>query len=80
MAANRTVLNTLLNERGFCKKLRENNAKESKKKVSPYSKGLIAISENDLFVWDNSSSHLIYYNLKNLGTENREERVQVKRN
>ena len=71
---------TVLNERGFCKKIKENNAKESRKKAISYSKGIFAISENDLFVWDTSVSHLIFYNLNNLETSDRKERVQVKRN
>ena len=73
---------TSLNDRGFCKKLRENNVKESRQKAAAYSKGIFAISENDLFVWDSYSSHLVFYNLKNLDTEipDRQERVQVNGN
>jgi len=57
---------TCLNSQPFCKLLRENNAKDSKQKVSSDSKGLVAVQDSDLFVWDSYASHLIYFNLKHL--------------
>lgn len=68
------IWRTLLNERAFCKKVRENNAKESVKKTKTESKGIIAASDNDLFVWDNAASHFKYYNLQNLREHSPEKR------
>lgn len=72
---------TLLNERTFCKKVRENNAKESIRKAKSESKGIIAVSDNDLFVWDNTASYFNYYNLHNLQEQSPEKqnRAQVKK-
>lgn len=71
---------TLLNERNFCKKIRENNAKESVRKSRTEARGIIATNDNDLFVWDNVSSHFQYYNLQNLTEQSPEKqnRAQVK--
>lgn len=63
---------TLLNERQFSKKIRENNAKESIRKTRTESRGVIAANENDLFVWDNVSCHFQYYNLQNLNDQSPE--------
>jgi len=70
---------TLLNERNFCKKVRENNAKESTRKTNSESKSVIAGNDNDLFVWDNAASHFQYYNLQNLNEQSGEKlnRAQV---
>ncbi|XP_053375397.1 nucleoporin 88-like [Mercenaria mercenaria] len=69
---------TSLNETSFCKRIRENNARESRQNTQLESKGLTAVNDNDLFIWDNSSTHLINYNLQNL-TEisDRKSRFQV---
>ena len=71
---------TCLNESTFCKKLRENNARESNGKVHSESKGLVAVNDSDAFIWDEQASHLIFYNLKNILTDtvDRKERHQVK--
>jgi hypothetical protein len=71
---------TSLNESSFSKKIRENNARESQKNCQLESKGLIAVNDNDLFIWDNASCHLINYNLQNLNEiSERKSRFQVKR-
>ncbi|XP_060594751.1 nucleoporin 88-like [Ruditapes philippinarum] len=69
---------TSLNESSFSKKIRENNARESQKNCQLESKGLIAVNDNDLFIWDNASCHLINYNLQNLNEfSERKSRFQV---
>lgn len=72
---------TSLNESSFCKRIRENNARESRQSSQIESKGLTAVNDNDLFIWDNASSHLINYNLLNLTeiSAEKKSRFQVKR-
>ncbi|KAL3856806.1 hypothetical protein ACJMK2_011523 [Sinanodonta woodiana] len=65
-----------LNECSFCKKLRENNAKDSRKKLQGEAKGIITIQDNELYVWDSLCSHLLHYNLKNI-LQVPEERHQI---
>ena len=69
----------VLNEGSFCKTLRENNAAESNRKLLNDAKSLLLVLDNDLFIWDNKSSHLIFYNLNNLTLETNSARHQVKR-
>ncbi|WAR02636.1 NUP88-like protein [Mya arenaria] len=61
---------TCLNEKSFCKKIREHNGKESIRKSKAEAKSLIAVNDNDLFIWDNASCHFYYFNLNNLTGEN----------
>lgn len=68
----------LLNESRFCKIIRENNSNESKRNTQLECKGLTAINDHDLFLWDNSASHLTFYNLQNLTeVSDRKTRFQV---
>ncbi|XP_052220932.1 nucleoporin 88-like isoform X2 [Dreissena polymorpha] len=57
---------TCLNEKSFCKFIRENNANESNRKAKTEAKCLIAVNDYDLFIWDNASCHLIYFKLQNI--------------
>ncbi|XP_067648848.1 nucleoporin 88-like [Haliotis asinina] len=64
---------TSLNLHQFCKQLKENNAKDSLKKIAFDSKELIVTTyDGDLFVWDAYSSHMVYFRLKNLLPEAKE--------
>ncbi|KAK6184474.1 hypothetical protein SNE40_006942 [Patella caerulea] len=55
-----------LNNHQFCKQLRENNVKESRFKLASDAKQLIAVIDGDIYVWDASATHLIYFHLKTL--------------
>ena len=66
------IWRTCLNEHPFCKHLRENNAKDSNAKLQHDSKGLVAIQDGNLYVWDSYSAHLVHFNLKNLLPEAQE--------
>ncbi|KAL4224419.1 ribosomal small subunit export from nucleus [Mactra antiquata] len=66
-----------LNERTFCKLLRENNVTDSKRSSNNECKCLIAINQNDLFVWDNANSCLAFFNLLNLTQSERRNRYQI---
>lgn len=60
------VWRTRLNDLTFCKKLRENNAKDSKHKTHNDDRRLLTVFDSKLFVWDCSQTHLIYFNLLNV--------------
>ncbi|KAL5016642.1 hypothetical protein ScPMuIL_006231 [Solemya velum] len=63
------VWRTRLNDLTFCKKIRENNAKDSKHKLQTDAKRLLVVFDSKLFVWDCSQTHLIYFNLRNVLSE-----------
>ena len=65
MAASSSWCNNL-NSHQFCKLLRENNVKDSRKKLAVDAKQLILTYDCDLYVWDSYACHLIYFNIKNL--------------
>ncbi|KAJ8312006.1 hypothetical protein KUTeg_009379 [Tegillarca granosa] len=67
---------TCLNDQTFCKHLRENNAKDSRQKISSESKSLAAVQDSDLYVWDSYLSQLIYFNLKHLLPDSHERQSQ----
>lgn len=71
---------TSLNEKSFCKEIREKNANESKQSSHSETRGLTAVNDNDLFIWDNASSRLISYNLLNLAELLRKNSYQVLKN
>ncbi|KAK3082723.1 hypothetical protein FSP39_003496 [Pinctada imbricata] len=64
-----------LNRNEIFKQLRENNAKDSNKKLKSESKGIVTIQNNDLFVWDSYELKVIRFNLRDLENGN-EERFQ----
>ncbi|XP_041349036.1 nucleoporin 88-like [Gigantopelta aegis] len=65
MAASNSWCNGL-NSHQFCKLLKENNVKDSRKKLTSDAKELILTHDCDLYVWDSYACHLIYFNIKNL--------------
>jgi len=69
---------TRLNDKSFVKKIRENNVKESVRKSKTEVKGLVAVNDHDLFIWDNCLCHFTYFNLHNLTDDSeKQNRFQV---
>lgn len=56
----------LLNKHKLCKRLKENNAKDSAKKQHSEAKNFLTLHGSDIFVWDSVDAAILHCNLRSL--------------
>lgn len=66
MAAPVSSWRELLNRHKLCKKLKENNAKDSRQKQHNEAKNFLTLHGSDLFIWDSVDTAILHCNLRSL--------------